>query len=327
MISALHVLRLGATLAALACCGGTTLAQDYPTKPIRFLVPFAAGGSADVIARLIAQKASEKLGQPIVVENRPGAGGTLGTTAAVRSEPDGYTWLLATTSTLAINAGLYPNLPYKIETDTTPVSMLAKGPFLLMASPNLPVTNLKEVIQYAKERPGQINIASSGYGTSVHLSAELFKMRADVDLVHVPYKGGGPALVAIAAGEVQLMINDLPPAIGLIQSGKVKAIAMADTKRNSLLPDVPTFEEAGLPGFVSLSAFALLLPKGAPAAVVTKVRQAIESILVSNPEINEKFKTLGVEPYASSPEELLDFSRSETAKWLDVIKKANIRLN
>ncbi len=302
-------------------------ADDFPSRPIRLIVPFAAGGSSDVIARVIAESASKKLGQPIVVDNRPGAGGTIGTEAVVRAAPDGYTWLLGTTSTLAVNAGLYPNLNYSVENDLIPVSMLAKGPFLLMASPQFPATNLKDVIKYAKDNPGKVAIASSGNGTSVHLSAELFKVMAGIDLLHVPYKGGGPALTALMGNEVQLMINDLPPAIGLIRSGKVKAIAIGDTKRNPLLPDVPTFAEAGLPGYVSLSWFALLLPKGTPPAIVTQVRQAVESSLVGNAEIKAKFESLGVEPYASSSEELRDYSKAERAKWLDVINKANIRLN
>jgi tripartite-type tricarboxylate transporter receptor subunit TctC len=290
------------------------------------VVPFAAGGSSDVIARVIAQKASEKLGQMVYVENRPGAGGTLGTDVVVRAAPDGYTWLLGTTSTLAINAGLYPNLTYKVDSDLTPVSMLAKGPFLLMANPALPVKNLKDVIQYVKDRPGKVTIASSGYGTSVHLSAELFKMMAGLDMVHVPYKGGGPALLALIAGEVQFMINDLPPAIGPIQSGQVRAIAIADTKRNALLPDVPTFAEAGLPDYVSLSWFALLLPKDTPSPIVGIVRQAISDILVHDPDIKGKFETLGVEPVSSTPEELQTYSRAEAKKWIEVIDKANIHL-
>lgn len=310
------------TLAAPAA-----FADEFPSRPIRLIVPFAAGGSSDVIARVIAESASKKLGQPIVVDNRPGAGGTIGTEAVVRAAPDGYTWLLGTTSTLAVNAGLYPNLNYSVENDLIPVSMLAKGPFLLMASPQFPASNLQEVIKYAKDNPGKVAIASSGNGTSVHLSAELFKVMAGIDLMHVPYKGGGPALTALMGNEVQLMINDLPPAIGLIRAGKVKAIAIGDTKRNALLPDVPTFTEAGLPGYVSLSWFALLLPKGTPPAIVTKVRQAVESSLVGNADIKAKFESLGVEPYASTSEELRDFSKAERAKWLDVINKANIRLN
>jgi len=316
-----------AGLLYIACGTVAYAADDFPTRPIRLIVPFAAGGSTDVIARVLAESAGKKLGQPIVVENRPGAGGSIGTEAGVRAEPDGYTWLLGTTSTLAVNAGLYPNLNYKVDTDLTPVSMIAKGPFLLMASPKFPADNLKEVIQYAKANPGKVTIASSGNGTSVHLSAELFKLMAGIDLLHVPYKGGGPALTDLMSGEVQLMINDLPPAISLIRSGKVKAIAMADTKRNGLLPNVPTFDESGLPGYISLSWFALLLPKGTPAPIVAKVRQAVESSLVDNAEIKAKFEALGVEPSPSTAEELRAFSQAEQKKWMEVISKANIRLN
>ena len=198
--------------------------QSWPARPIRLVVPFAPGGSTDVLARVLGQKLGEKLGQPFLIDNRAGAGGTIGTAIAAKSNSDGYTLVLGTTSTLAINESLYPRLAYDVARDLAPIVLLAKGPFVLMSTPGLPVTSLKELIAYAKARPGQLSIASSGNGTSVHLSAELFKMVAQLpDIVHIPFKGGGPAGVALMAGEVQLMINDLPPAIGPIPSGPTTA--------------------------------------------------------------------------------------------------------
>ena len=299
----------------------------YPTGPIRLIVPFAAGGSTDVLGRVVGQKLGEKLGQQVVVDNRAGAGGTIGMEIAAKATPDGHTLVVGTTSTLAINESLYPKVNYDVVRDFAPVTLLAKGPFVLMATPALPVASLKELIAYAKDGSRKVTIASSGNGTSVHLSAELFKMVAGLpDIVHVPYKGGGPAGVALMAGEVQLMINDLPPAIGPIKAGRLKALAIADVKRTSLLPDVPTFAEAGLPGYESLSWFGLLVPAHTPKPVIAKLNALTVAILRSDKELTERFLALGVEPTASTPEQLAQYSREEARKWSAVIKKANIKL-
>ncbi len=306
---------------------GLTADTAYPTGPIRLVVPFAAGGSTDVLARVVGQKLGEKLGQQIVVDNRAGAGGTIGMEIAARATPDGHTLVVGTTSTLAINETLYPKLNYDVTRDFAPVSLLAKGPFVLMATPALPVASLKDLVAYAKSNPGKLTIASSGNGTSVHLSAELFKIVAGLpDIVHVPYKGGGPAGIALMAGEVQLMINDLPPAIGPIRAGRLKALAVADGKRTPLLPEVPTFAEAGLPGYESLSWFGLLAPAHTPAPVIAKLNAAILAILRGDKELTERFLALGVEPVGGTPEQLAQYSRAETRKWSAVIKKANITL-
>ena len=297
----------------------------YPEKPVRVIVPFAAGGSTDVLARVFGQKLGQRLGQQFVIDNRAGAGGTLGTELAVNAPADGYTVVLGTTSTLAINETLYPRLAYKVERDLAPVTLLAKGPFVLLMTPALPVATLKELIDYAKAKP--LTIASSGNGTSVHLSAELFKAVAGLpNLVHVPFKGGGPANVALMAGEVQMMINDLPPAIGPIKAGRLKALAVADAKRAVLLPDVPTFTEAGVPGYQSLSWFGLLVPAKTPPAVVTRLNAVAVEILGRDAELKERFAGLGVEPFGGTPAQLRDFAREETRKWGDVIRKANITL-
>jgi tripartite-type tricarboxylate transporter receptor subunit TctC len=246
---------------------------------------------------------------------------------AAKATPDGQTLVVGTTSTLAINESLYSRLNYDVTRDFAPVSLLAKGPFVLMATPALPVVSLKDLLAYARARSGKLTIASSGNGTSVHLSAELFKIVAGLpDIVHVPYKGGGPAGVALMAGEVQLMINDLPPAIGPIKAGRLKALAVADAKRTQLLPDVPTFAEAGLPGYESLSWFGLLAPALTPRHVVAKLNAVTVAILRSDKDLTERFLALGVEPAASTPEQLAQYSREEARKWAAVIKKANITL-
>ena len=314
----------------LALCGSAaawTAQSDYPSKPIRLIVPFAAGGSTDVLARVVGQKLTQKLGQQFIIDNRAGAGGTIGTEIAARSAPDGYTLVVGTTSTLAINESLYRKLSYDISRDFAPVTLLARGPFVLMVTPGLPAATLKELIDYAKANPGKLSIASSGNGTSVHLSAELFKIVAGISQVaHVPYKGGGPAGFALMAGEVQMMINDLPPAIGPIKSGKLRALAVADAKCTPLLPDVPTFAEAGLPGYESLSWFGLLAPANTPAAVIATLNAATVGILRADQDLKDRFVALGVDAAGGTPEELTRYSRAEAHKWADVIRKANIRL-
>jgi tripartite-type tricarboxylate transporter receptor subunit TctC len=321
-------LSLASTLSVvLACAASTAVAQAWPSRPVRLVVPFAPGGSTDVLARVLGQKLGDRLSQPFLVDNRAGAGGTIGTAIAARSNNDGYTLVLGTTSTLAINESLYPKLDYNIARDLAPIVLLAKGPFVLMATPGLPVTSLKELIAYARSRPGKLSIASSGNGTSVHLSAELFKMVAQLpDIVHIPFKGGGPAGVALMAGEVQLMINDLPPAIGPIRAGKLRALAVADSRRSPLLPEVPTFAEAGLPGYESLSWFGLLAPAGTPGPIIASLNSTTGTILATDRELRNRFSDLGVEPIGGTPAQLAAFAREETRKWSAVVKRANVSL-
>jgi tripartite-type tricarboxylate transporter receptor subunit TctC len=317
---------LAATTVAVTLATGPALAAAaYPDRPVRLIVPFAPGGSTDMLARVLGQRLGDKLGQPFLIDNRAGAGGTIGTAIAAKSNSDGYTLVLGTTSTLAINESLYPKLGYDIARDLAPIVLLAKGPFVLMSTPGLPVTSLKELIVYAKSRPGKLSIASSGNGTSVHLSAELFKMVAQLpDIVHIPFKGGGPAGVALMAGEVQLMINDLPPAIGPIRAGKLRALAVADSRRSPLLPDVPTFAEAGLPGYESLSWFGLLAPAGTPSSIITLLNATTGAILANDRDLRARFTDLGVEPIGGTPAQLAAFAREETRKWSAVVKKANV---
>ena len=328
LIAALGVVSAGLTALAVSMqVSAATPVVTYPSKPVRLVVPFAPGGSTDLLARVVGQKLGEKLNQQFLVDNRAGAGGTIGTEIAARSNPDGYTLVLGTTSTLAINEKLYPKLSYDVTRDLAPIVLLARGPFVLMVTPGLPVNSLKDLIGYAKSRPGKLSIASSGNGTSVHLSAELFKRVAQLpDIVHIPYKGGGPAGLALMAGEVQMMINDLPPAIGPIRAGKLKAIAVADRKRSALLPDVPTFAEAGLPGYESLSWFALLAPAGTPAAVIALLNSTTGAILASDRDLKDRFSELGVEPVGGTPAQLAQFAREETRKWSEVITQAKVTI-
>ena len=312
---------------AIAASTGAAAQTDYPTKPIRLVVPFAAGGSTDVLARVLGQKLTRELGQQLIIDNRAGAGGTIGTEIVAKATADGYTLVVGTTSTLAINESLYPKLNYDVVRDLAPITLLAQGPFVLMATPSLPVSTLKELIAYAKGNPGKLSIASSGNGTSVHLSAELFKIVAGTPaIVHVPYKGGGPAGLALMAGEVQLMINDLPPAIGPIKAARLKALAIADSKRTALLPDVPTFAEAGLAGYESLSWFGLLAPAQTPAPIIARLNAVTVGILRTDKDLKERFAALGVEPIGGTPQELARYARAEARKWADVIRKANITL-
>jgi tripartite-type tricarboxylate transporter receptor subunit TctC len=320
-------MRFAGLLALCPIANCSSAQPGYPEKPIRLIVPFAAGGSTDVLARVVGQKLAEKLGQQIVIDNRAGAGGTIGTEIAARAAADGYTLVVGTTSTLAINESLYRKLGYDISRDFVPITLLAKGPFVLMVTPGLPVTTLKELIAYAKGNPGKLSIASSGNGTSVHLSAELFKIVAGMPQVaHVPYKGGGPAGLALMAGEVQMMINDLPPAIGPIRAGRLRAIAVADAKRAQLLPDVPTFAEAGLPGYESLSWFGLLAPASTPATRIATLNAVVANIVRTDHDLKERLVALGVDPVGSTPAELARYAREEARKWADVIRKANIKL-
>ena len=267
-------------------------AQTYPTKPIRIVVPFPAGGTTDVLARAAAQKLTESLGQPAVVDNRPGAGGNIGAELVAKSPPDGYTLLMGTVGTHAINPSLYPKMPYDHVKDFAPVILVAGVPNVLVINPALPVNSVQELIAYAKANPGKLNFASSGNGTSIHLSGELFKTMAGVQMTHVPYKGSAPALQDLVGGQVQLMFDNLPSSLALIKGGKLKALAVTSSARAAALPDVPTLAESGLPGFEASSWFGLLAPAGTPQPIILKVNGDVAKWLAS-PEAKEKLLAQG----------------------------------
>ena len=314
-------------MGALAALVATAaLAQTYPSKPIRIVVPFPAGGTTDVLARAVAQKLTESLGQAVVVDNRPGAGGNIGAELVAKSPPDGYTLLMGTVGTHAINPGLYPKMPYDHVKDFAPVILVAGVPNVLVVNPALPFNSVKELIAYAKANPGKLNFASSGNGTSIHLSGELFKTMADVQIMHVPYKGSSPALQDLVGGQVQIMFDNLPSSLALIKAGKLKALAVTSLARAAALPDVPTLAESGLPGFEASSWFGLLAPAGTPQPVIAKLNADVAKWLAS-PEAREKLLAQGAIAAGGTPEDFAKHIAAETAKWQKVVKDSGAKID
>ena len=301
-------------------------APAYPTKPVRLVVPFPPGGATDIIARAVAQKLGETLGQSIVVDNRPGAGGNVGTELVAKAAPDGYTLEMGTVGTHAINASLYAKMPYDNVKDFAPIILVAGVPNVLEVTPSLPVNSVQELIAYAKANPGKLNFASSGNGTSIHLSGELFKVMAGVQMTHVPYKGSAPALQDLIGGNVQLMFDNLPPSLPQIKSGKLRAIAVTSAARAPALPDVPTIAESGLPGFEASSWFGLLAPAGTPPAIIAKINAEVATWLAS-PEGREKLAAIGANAAGGSPEDFARHIQAETAKWAKVVKESGAKVD
>jgi tripartite-type tricarboxylate transporter receptor subunit TctC len=299
-------------------------AQTYPSRPIHLVVGFPPGGINDIVARIIGQKISEDLGQSIVVENRAGAGGTIGADVVARAKPDGYMLLLGSVSNLAMAASLYKDLPYDSTKDFTAVALVAASPNILVVHPDFPVHSVKDLIALAKQKPGTINYASAGIGTSNHLTVELLKVMAGIDLVHVPYKGDTPAITAVLAGQVPMMFPTLPVALSYIKAGKLRAIAVSSSKRSPLLPEVPTVAvSGGLPTFAVSIWVGVVAPSGTPKQIVEKLNAAIRHA-VDMPEFREHLEALGAEPAAGTPEEFSAYIASETAQWLKVARAAKI---
>ena len=300
-------------------------AQAYPSRPIHLVVPFPAGGPTDVIARAIGQKLSDAVGQPVVIDNKPGAGGAIGSEAVARSAPDGYTILIGTNSTHSIGPILNPKTPYNVERDFAPVSLVATAPNVLIVSPKLPVNNVRELIALAKAQPGKLNYATSGVGTIVHLSSVLFASMAGIDIVHVPYKGVTQALPDIMSGQIALMFDNIVGVLPRVKAGQEKAIAVTSLKRSSLAPSIPTVAESGLPGYESVSYFGIFAPAGTPKAVVAKLSQDLAQVL-KRPDLKELLATQGAEAEGSDPAKLAALVRSDTAKWEKVIKAAGVKI-
>jgi len=319
-------IRKWATGALIAVIASAAMAQSFPTRPIRVVVPFPAGGTTDVLARAAAQKLSETLGQPTVVDNRPGAGGNIGAELVAKSPPDGYTLLMGTVGTHAINPSLYPRMPYDHVRDFAPVILVAGVPNVLVINPALPVNSVQELIAYAKANPGKLNFASSGNGTSIHLSAELFKTMTGVQITHIPYKGSAPALQELMGGQVQLMFDNLPSSLALIKGGKLKALAVTSKERAAALPDVPTIAESGLPGFEASSWFGLLAPAGTPQPVIAKLNAEIAKWLAT-PEAKEKLLAQGANAAGGTPEDFARHIAAETAKWQRVVKDSGAKVD
>jgi tripartite-type tricarboxylate transporter receptor subunit TctC len=310
----------------LALTAALASAQSYPTKPIRIVVPFPPGGATDILARDVAQKLTEAWGQQVIVDNRPGAGGNIGSELVARSAPDGYTLEMGTVGTHAINASLYAKMPYDHLKDFVPVILVAGVPNVLVVNPALPVNSVAELIAYAKANPGKLNFASSGSGTSIHLSAELFKVMAGVQMTHIPYKGSAPALQDLLGGQVQLMFDNLPPSLPQIKAGKLRALAVTTATRAPALPDVPTVAEAGLPGFESSSWFGLLAPAGTPPAIVVKLNAEVAKWLAT-PDAKERLAKQGANAVGGSPEDFEKHIAAETVKWAKVVKDSGARVD
>jgi tripartite-type tricarboxylate transporter receptor subunit TctC len=304
-------------VAALWASPSTALAQqDYPNKPVKWIVPYPPAGTTDVLARMVAQWLTEKMGQPFVVENRPGAGNNLGTEAVIKSPPDGYTMLLVNPAN-GINATLYKNLNFNFIRDIAPVAGLVRAPNVMEVTNSLPVKTVKEFIDYCKANPGKINMASSGSGTSVHLSGELFKFMTGCDMVHVPYKGAGPALVDLIGGQVHVLFDNLPSSIGHIRGGRLRALGVTSEGREPSLPGVPTVGET-VPGYEATAWFGVGMPKGTPREIINKVNAEINRAL-ADPKMRERLAELGGKPIAGTPEDFGRVIAAETAKWEKVV--------
>jgi tripartite-type tricarboxylate transporter receptor subunit TctC len=319
--------RRAATVLATSVLGATgalAQGQDFPGRPVRVVVPSPAGGPTDAIARLIAPVMSEGWPYPTVIDNRVGASGAVGSQAAARSAPDGHT-LLVNASMHAIIPSIMPNLPYNVLTDFTPIALLATGPYVLVAHPSLGVSTLAELVALAKSRPGTINYASPGNGTGNHFATELFKTRAGVDLVHVPYPGAAPATTDVVGGQVPLMLNNMISAVPHIQAGRLKALGVTSLQRSPALPDVPTFAET-LPGYEAVTWYAMFGPAGLPD-VLTKELNRRANAAGQNAAVKARLASLGVEPTALSPQELGRFVASESRKWTEVARVSGVRMD
>ena len=302
------------------------LAQsDYPSKPIRMVVTFPPGGSSDAVVRLLVPRLAEKLGQQVVVDNRPGAGGNIGLAVVAKAPADGYTLGVGAAGALAANASLYAQMPFDVTKDFRPVTMLAAIPFVFVAHPSASVGSQRELVALAKVQPGKLSIAHGGNGTAMHLSSQLFQQMADVKLTEVPYKGSGPAALDVLAGQVPLGVVDLPAALAHIRAGKLVALAVTSPRRLPQLPDVPTVAEAGLPGYDSTGWFGVVAPAGTPDAIVERLNAEITAAL-ADPAIVAAMRAQGVEPAGSTSSAFGAYIGSETAKWAAVVRKANIKL-
>jgi len=320
------ILRAVTTLSLALAFLASAHAQDFPSRPVRFVVPYAAGGSGDMLARLLGNKLASIWGQQVVVDNRAGAGGLIGTEFAARSEPDGYTLYLATDGPLTVAATLNKRVPYDWKRDLAPVSMLAMGYQVLIVSPSLPARNLQEFIALARQRPGALNYASIGIGTAPHLGAELFKSVAKVDIAHVPYRGSSAqAITALISGDVEMFLVGTSTAVPHIQSGKLRALAVTAPSRVDGLPDVPTFAEAGLPGVDVSLWFAVLVPGGTPPAIVKKLNADIVQA-VADPEFKRALQLRGFEAKSSTSEQLAEFMDRDYVKFRDLIQKLGLQV-
>jgi len=310
---------------ALLALSGIAAAQTYPAKPIRFIVPFPPGGGADVMARLLGPTLAEVLGQNVLVDNRPGAAGNIGVEIGVKSPPDGYTVIFAYSGTVAINPSLYSRLPFSAS-DFAPITWLALVPQIVVVHPSLPVRNIKELIAFAKAKPDELTYASAGSGAFNHMAGELFKMMSGVQIVHVPYKGGGPASLALLTGEVSMILGEPAGVLPHIRAGKLRALAVTSARRFPAMPDLPTVADTGLPGYEVISWNGVLAPAGTPQDIIAKLNAAFVKAIRA-PQLRDKLLASGFEPVGSTPEEFGTHIRAETAKWAKVVKATGMKID
>ena len=310
---------LGIALAALAH------AQGYPSKPVRIIAPFAPGSTIDIIGRIIAPRLTEALGQPVIVENRSGAGGMLGMDAAAKSAPDGHTLAIGALGPLAMNPSLYPKTPFDPVRDFAAVSLLATGPVVIAVHPSIPARTVTELVELAKKRPGQLNYGSPGVGTSPHLTGELFKIQTGADIVHVPYKGNAEAITDLIGGQISIVFTGVPPVVPLAKAGKVRLLATTGKQRMPNLPDVPTIAEAGVNGADVLIWYGVVVPAATPRDVIARLNREIVK-LMNLPDVREKFAQQSVDPATDTPEQFAQMIRDEVARWSKVIRAAGIKV-
>jgi tripartite-type tricarboxylate transporter receptor subunit TctC len=317
-------LKLLASIAALslALCAGAAAAQTYPAKPVRIVVTFPTGGAPDILSRIFSEKA--QLGQPVVVDNVPGAGGNIGADRVAKAAPDGYLLVMGTVGTHAINGALYAKMPYDMVKDFTPVSLVASTPNLLVVNNDLPVRTVQDLIAYGRANPNKLSFGSPGIGSSVHVSGELFKSMTGVQMTHIPYKGRQMAIPDLIGGQIQLMFDNMPSALPMAKEGKIRAVAQTSAKRSAAAPDIPTVAESGLPGFEATSWFALFAPAGTPREVVARLNAEVLRVF-RLPEVQDRLKQLGLDAVLSSPEELARYQQGEIAKWAKVVKDSGAK--
>ena len=319
-------LAAGILFASIAVYAAQNTAGDYPNRPIRIIVTFPPGGPTDIIARVVGQKLAEAWGQPVVIDNRSGAGGNIGTDLAAKSAPDGYTLLLSNFGPMAISPFVYAKLPYDPVKDLTPITLAATAWFFVVTNPSSPLTSIKELIAQAKANPDKITFSSSGNASPSHLAGALFQSSAGVKLTHVPYKGGAPAVGAVIAGEVQMAIESPPPIVPQVKAGKLRALGAARATRSPLLPDVPTVSEAGLPGFEVGSWYGFHAPAGTPKLIIDKLHAEMVKAM-KTPELREKFSNVGAETIANTPAEYGAFVQAELKKWSKVVRSTGIKID
>ncbi|HXF67503.1 MAG TPA: tripartite tricarboxylate transporter substrate binding protein [Burkholderiales bacterium] len=315
-----------ALLCVLALAAGEAAAQSYPSRPIRMIVPFAPGGNVDITARNVAPGLSDGLGQQVIVDNRPGAGGTIATDLVAKSAPDGYTLLMASSSVMTNGPALYPKLPYDIVRDLAPVGRVAVVPLAVIAHPSVPAKTTKELVALAKAQPGRLLMGNAGVGTTNHLVAELFLISTGTRMTLVPYKGSGPALVDLVAGHLDTHVDQISSALPYIRAGRIRAIAVTTARRSAQLPETPTLAESGVAGFDAATVTGVLAPAGTPREIVQKLNAALVKVLGSL-AVKERFATLGAEVQPSSPEELGAWIREDLARWVKVVKQAGIKVD